>query len=65
MVLVATLSFSSCSVLPNATSLCSEIRLVAISIHSNVTYRIGPLHTSIHTCATLLCAAASPLPPNA
>jgi hypothetical protein len=65
MVLVATFSFSSCSILPNASSLCSEICLVAVSVHSNVTYRAGPLHTSTLTCATLLCVADSPLPPNA
>jgi hypothetical protein len=34
-VLVATLSFSSYSVLPNASSLCSEIRLVTVAVHSN------------------------------
>jgi hypothetical protein len=50
-VLVATLSFSSCSVLPNATSICSEIRLAAVSVHSNVTYSAGPLRSSILTFA--------------
>jgi hypothetical protein len=53
-VLVATLSFSSYSVLPNTRSLCLEIRLDAVSVHFNVTYRTGPLQTF-----TLSCAAAS------
>jgi hypothetical protein len=43
--LVANLSFSSYSVLPNARSLCSEMRQNAVSVHFNVTYRIGPLQT--------------------
>jgi hypothetical protein len=57
--LIATLNFYSSSVLPNASSFCSAIRLVAVSVHSNVPYRAGPLQNS-----TLTCAAASPLPPN-
>jgi hypothetical protein len=57
--LIATLSFYSSSVLPNASSFCSAIRLVAVSVHSKVPYRAGPLQNS-----TLTCAAASPLPPD-
>jgi hypothetical protein len=59
-VLVATLSFSSCSVLPNATSICSEIRLAAVSVHSNMTYSAGPLCSSILTFAARPCYAAQP-----
>jgi hypothetical protein len=59
-VLVATLSFSSCSVLPNATSICSEIRLAAVSVHSNVTYSAGPLRSSILTFAARPRYAAQP-----
>jgi hypothetical protein len=55
--LIATLNFYSSSVLPNASSFCSAIHLVAVSVHSNVPYRAGPLQNST--------AAASPLPPNA
>jgi hypothetical protein len=43
--LIVTLSFSSYSVLPNARSVCSEMRLDVISVHFNVTYRMGPLQT--------------------
>jgi hypothetical protein len=50
-VLIATLSFSSCSILPNATSIFSEIHLATISVHSNVTYSAGPLRSSILTFA--------------
>jgi hypothetical protein len=57
-VLVATLSFSSCSVLPNATSLCSKIRLVAVSVHSNVSYRLGPLQKNPHSTRQQLGSAA-------
>jgi hypothetical protein len=55
--LVSTLSFSCYSVLPNTGSLCSQMRLDAVSVHFNVTYRMGPLQTF-----TMFCAAASSSP---
>jgi hypothetical protein len=55
--LVTTLSFSCYSVLPNTDSLCSQMRLDAVSVHFNVTYRMDPLQTF-----TIFCAAASSSP---